>query len=222
MKLYRHYFYFNHLHTLASSPPTIAIATPLTTSIHLSWTQQDDDYIERFEITYSYQGPCSSRHPGPFNMPLNDNTTREYTVTGLEEFSDYTITITALNRAGRSQTNITVKTLTTLRVLRVPHCRSSDTPAGVGGIGEWFFPNGSSVNNEGSGDDIYQSRGPRFINLWRRNNAQTTGVFRCQVPDASGTNQQLYVGVYPVGNSGSPSITGLLYNRSTLTLTHIV
>ena len=98
-------------------------------------------------------------------------------------------------------------------------CRSSDTPAGVGGIGEWFFPNGSSVNNEGSGDDIYQSRGPRFINLWRRNNAQTTGVFRCQVPDASGTNQQLYVGVYPVGNSGSPSITGLLYNRSTLTLT---
>ena len=35
---------------------------------------------------------------------------------------------------------------------------------------------------------------------------------------ASGTNQQLYVGVYPV-NFGSPSITGLLYNRSTLTLT---
>ena len=97
-------------------------------------------------------------------------------------------------------------------------CRSSDTPPGVGGIGEWFFPNGNQVNNDASGDDIYRGRGPSFVRLQRRNSAQTTGVFRCEVPDASGTNQQLYVGVYPV-NSGSPSITGLLYNRSTLTLT---
>ena len=97
-------------------------------------------------------------------------------------------------------------------------CRMKDTPQGVGGIGEWFFPNGSSVNNEGSGGDIYRGRGPSFVRLQRRNNASTTGVFRCEVPDASGTNQQLYVGVYPV-KSGSPSITGLLYNRSTLTLT---
>ena len=97
-------------------------------------------------------------------------------------------------------------------------CRSSDTPQGVRAIGEWFFSNGSSVDNEGSGDDIYRGRGPSFVRLSRRNNAQPTGVFRCEVPDASGTNQQLYVGVYPV-SSGSPFITGLLYNRSTLTLT---
>ena len=97
-------------------------------------------------------------------------------------------------------------------------CRSSDTPPDVRAIGEWFLPNGSSVDNEGSGDDIYRGRGPSFVRLQRRNNAQTNGVFRCEVPDASGTNQQLYVGVYPV-TSGSPSITGLLYNRSTLTLT---
>ena len=88
-------------------------ATPHTTSIHLSWTQQDDDYIESFEITYSYQGPCSSGVPVPSNMPHQDNTTREHNVTGLEEFSDYNITITAVNRAGRSQTNITTKTLPT-------------------------------------------------------------------------------------------------------------
>ena len=97
-------------------------------------------------------------------------------------------------------------------------CRASDTPQGVGGIGEWFFPNGSSVNNEASGDDIYRGRGPSFVRLQRRNNAQTIGVFHCEVPDASGT-KHLYVGVYPMGNSGSPSIIGLLYNRSTLTLT---
>ena len=97
-------------------------------------------------------------------------------------------------------------------------CRMSDTPQGVGGIGEWFFPSGSLVHKDASGDDIYRGRGPSFVRLQRRNNAQTTGVFRCEIPDASGTNQQFYVGVYTV-NFGSPSITGLLYNRSTLTLT---
>ena len=97
-------------------------------------------------------------------------------------------------------------------------CGSSDTPPGVGPFGHWFFPNGSSNKNNMSGDDIYRGRGPSFVRLQRRNNAQANGVFRCEVPDASGTNQQLYVGVYPV-NSGSPTITGLLYNRSTLTLT---
>ena len=88
-------------------------ATPHTTSIHLSWTQQDDDYIESFEITYSYQGPCSSGVPVPCNMTLHDITTRVYNVTGLEEFSNYRIIIAAVNRAGRSQTAISVKTLPT-------------------------------------------------------------------------------------------------------------
>ena len=97
-------------------------------------------------------------------------------------------------------------------------CGLSDTPPGIGVIGHWYFPNGSSVKNTISGDNMYRDRGPSFVRLQRRNNAQTTGVFRCEVPDASGTNQQLYVGMYPV-TSGSPSITGLLYNRSTLTLT---
>ena len=83
-------------------------ATLHSTSIHLSWTQQDDDYIESFEITYSYQGPCV---PAPSNMTLQDITTRVYNVTELEEFSNYSISITAVNRAGSSQTTIAAKTL---------------------------------------------------------------------------------------------------------------
>ena len=96
-------------------------------------------------------------------------------------------------------------------------CGSSDTPEGVGDVGDWFYPDGIMVGTSTFGN-IYRGRGPSVVTLQRRNNAQTTGVFRCEVPDASGTNQQLYVGVYPV-NSGSPTITGLVYNRSTLTLT---
>ena len=95
----------------ASSPPINVTAIPHTTSIHLSWTQQDDDYIESFVITYSYQGPCSSGDPAPSNLTLQDNTTRLITVTGLKGFSDHIITITAVNRAGRNQTSILTKTL---------------------------------------------------------------------------------------------------------------
>ena len=82
--------------------------TPHTTSIHLSWTQRDDDYIESFEITYSYQGPCV---PAPSNMTLQDIITRVYNVTELEEFSNYSIIIAAVNSAGRRQATIAAKTV---------------------------------------------------------------------------------------------------------------
>ena len=36
-----------------------------------------------------------------------------------------------------------------------------------------------------------------MVRLNRRNNATSpTGVYRCEIPDASGTNQTLYVGIY--------------------------
>ena len=53
------------------------------------------------------------------------------------------------------------------------------------------FLSGSSVNNDASGDAIYRGRGPSTVFLQRRNNAQTTGVFRCEIPDASGANQTI-------------------------------
>lgn len=81
-------------------------------------------------------------------------------------------------------------------------CRSSDTP-GVGGVGEWYFPNnGSAVSRvQGGGDSIYRDRGPSVVRLHRRDNAmRPTGVFRCEIPDASGTSQNIYVGVYLQGD----------------------
>ena len=43
---------------------------------------------------------------------VNDGTAREYTLQNLQEFSDYNITITAVNDAGRSiQSKITVTTV---------------------------------------------------------------------------------------------------------------
>ena len=52
-------------------------------------------------------------------------------------------------------------------------CRNADTP-GMGGAGEWFYPNGSAVPIEGSGYDFYRSRGTGIVRLNRRNNAMST------------------------------------------------
>ena len=68
-------------------------------------------------------------------------------------------------------------------------------------MGEWYFPNnGSAVRVGGSRDSIYRNRGPSVVRLNRRNNAtMPTGVFRCEIPDASGTSQIIYLGVYLQG-----------------------
>ena len=66
--------------------------------------------------------------------------------------------------------------------------------------GEWYFPSGASVGTSGAGGNFYRNRGPSVVRLNRRNNAMMpTGVFHCEIPDASGTSQSIYVGLYPEG-----------------------
>ena len=49
--------------------------------------------------------------------------------------------------------------------------------------GNWTYPNGTVVNNNGSGDDIYRDRRDMVVRLHRRNNATTpTGQYCCEVP----------------------------------------
>ena len=74
-------------------------------------------------------------------------------------------------------------------------------------MGEWYFPNnGSAVGTMRENGSIYRNRGPSVVRLNRRSNAMMTdGVFRCEIPDASDTNQSIYVGVYSLGK-GAPTI----------------
>ena len=66
--------------------------------------------------------------------------------------------------------------------------------------GEWYFPSEVAIKIFMFGDDIYRDRAPSVVRLNRRNNATSpSGVFRCEIPDASGTNQSIYIGVYPEG-----------------------
>jgi len=71
------------------------------TSINLTWTQLEGDVVDSYELSFSYQGPCSG-----FNHTKTttvDGTTRQYTLTELQEFSNYTVTVVAVNGAGRSE-----------------------------------------------------------------------------------------------------------------------
>ena len=83
--------------------------------------------------------------------------------------------------------------------------------------GEWYFPNGTTVGTSVDGGDFYRNRGPSVVRLNRRNNAMMpTGVFCCEIPDANGTDQSIYVGVYP-HREGAPIINNSLsysYNQT--------
>ena len=62
---------------------------------------------------------------------------------------------------------------------------------------QWYFPNGSQVpNNPNLPYRRTRGRFPGRVNLIRNSESTTTGIFHCDIPDASGELQSLYVGVY--------------------------
>ena len=75
-------------------------------------------------------------------------------------------------------------------------CRDSDTPDEVGALGQWVYPNGSVVGTRSDGQDFYVDRGPSVVHLNRRSNAMsTTGLFCCEVPDATAKNTKICVNI---------------------------
>lgn len=70
------------------------------------------------------------------------------------------------------------------------------------GQGGWYYPNGSVVPPASGGATLFTSRSSQgYIGLNQRNNfsensLNVDGVYSCEVPDASGTNETLYVGIY--------------------------
>ena len=70
-----------------------------------------------------------------------------------------------------------------------------------GGI--WFAPDGTRVPS--SGNDVpglRRSRGPMVVRLYRNTvstETPTEGIYQCEIMDAAGTPQMLYVGLYFTG-----------------------
>ena len=80
-------------------------------------------------------------------------------------------------------------------------------------LGDWFYPNGTTVPNSliGIGYDplyrsysiiweFYRNRGPSVVRLHRRRGG-VPGIYHCVIPDTAGVSQTIYIGVY-TANAG--------------------
>ena len=86
---------------------------------------------------------------------------------------------------------------------------------------QWYFPDGSAVQRTGT--TYYRTRtvsntGGGTVRLNRNSEATTTGVFNCDIPDASGDLQSLYVGIYTT--TAGESCTLSLHGKSLCSNAH--
>ena len=81
-----------------------------------------------------------------------------------------------------------------------PGCCFSGPPPGT----HWYFPNGSQISNTNTlpyyrtrinGNPWFTSE-PGTVLLHRNPEGTTTGIFRCEILDATGAFQSIYVGIY--------------------------
>ena len=77
-------------------------------------------------------------------------------------------------------------------------CSDSETPNAASETREWYLPDGRPVTSANS--PFLRTQASSSVSLHHNPSsfiATPSGVFRCAVPDASGTTQNIYVGIYP-------------------------
>ena len=86
---------------LPSAPTFTTAVSQSSTSITLIWTQPVGEVVDSYEIVSSYQGECTGvTHTSTWFLY---GTARQHTLTGLKEFSNYSVTMMAVNDAGKSE-----------------------------------------------------------------------------------------------------------------------
>ena len=73
-------------------------------------------------------------------------------------------------------------------------CARAQSPGG-GTLGDWYYPNGTAVPNNGWMWEFYRNRGPSVVRLNRRRGG-VTGIYICEIPDTAGFAQTMFIGVY--------------------------
>ena len=97
--------------TAPSAPDINHTATIIAmTSIDIRWSQKSDDFIKGFNITSVYMGPCANYKNETSSSDLHPSI-RQFYIEGLQENSEYFVTITAYNDRGDNSSllNITTK-----------------------------------------------------------------------------------------------------------------
>ena len=80
-------------------------------------------------------------------------------------------------------------------------CSDSETPNAASVTREWYLPDGRPVASDNS--PFIKSRVSSAVSLHNDRfsfNTAPSGVFRCEIPDASGASQNIYIGIYPQGD----------------------
>ena len=86
------------------------VTTPTATTLNIFWNVSGD--IDRFEVAYSYTvNRCSAPQVAPLTDTISDGSMRSYILRDLNEDSNYTITVIAINYAGSTLSVATAKTL---------------------------------------------------------------------------------------------------------------
>ena len=79
-------------------------------------------------------------------------------------------------------------------------CARAQSPGGDV-LGDWYYPNGTVVGNYYVDSynrvmwEFYRNRGQSVVRLNRRRGG-ATGIYHCEIPDANGVTQDIYVGLY--------------------------
>ena len=79
-------------------------------------------------------------------------------------------------------------------------CRPPFTGESGSVLGNWFFPNGTSVSNDSNQWDFYKTRGQMVVYLNHRRGGED-GIYRCEIPDSTDVIQTIYIGVYTTSTS---------------------
>ena len=78
-------------------------------------------------------------------------------------------------------------------------CRPPYTDEYWSALGNWFFPNGTSVPAGYSQSDLYRKSGYMLVRLNRRRGGEE-GIYRCEILDSTNVTQTLYIGIYTASN----------------------
>ena len=74
--------------------------------------------------------------------------------------------------------------------------------------GDWYFPSGDRLQFSSSADNIYEFRAAQRVDINRRNNGDTSGIYRCDIEtnavhsddmDDTTTRETVYAGIYATG-----------------------
>ena len=87
--------------------PSVSVTSTTATTISLSWSVPSGSVVDSYEVMWQRDtsGDCSDEDEG--SMSITDGST-SYMITGRQEDSSYSITVTAVNAAGSSEVSDTV------------------------------------------------------------------------------------------------------------------